>query len=76
MWDLIVSVPDHCLSFYFPCILKVSVMNVFIFLLQHTRILRIQCRLNLRQLCDCVFGRFQDLPGEVRKYDSLFYNYG
>ena len=19
MWDLIVSVPDHCLSFYFPC---------------------------------------------------------
>ena len=23
MWDLIVSVPDHCLSFYFPCILIV-----------------------------------------------------
>ena len=21
MWDLIVSVPDHCLSFYFTCIL-------------------------------------------------------
>ena len=20
MWDLIVSVPDHCLSFYFPSI--------------------------------------------------------
>ena len=20
MWDLIVSVPDHCLSFYFPAI--------------------------------------------------------
>ena len=20
MWDLIVSVPDHCLSFYFDCI--------------------------------------------------------
>ena len=20
MWDLIVSVPDHCLSFYFECI--------------------------------------------------------
>ena len=23
MWDLIVSVPDHCLSFYFPCNNKV-----------------------------------------------------
>ena len=22
MWDLIVSVPDHCLSFYFPNILQ------------------------------------------------------
>ena len=22
MWDLIVSVPDHCLSFYFLCGLK------------------------------------------------------
>ena len=21
MWDLIVSVPDHCLSFYFPLIM-------------------------------------------------------
>ena len=21
MWDLIVSVPDHCLSFYFNCVL-------------------------------------------------------
>ena len=20
MWDLIVSVPDHCLSFYFSCV--------------------------------------------------------
>ena len=19
MWDLIVAVPDHCISFYFPC---------------------------------------------------------
>ena len=23
MWDLIVSVPDHCLSFYFVCFLLV-----------------------------------------------------
>ena len=22
MWDLIVSVPDHCLSFYFPFVLN------------------------------------------------------
>ena len=22
MWDLIVSVPDHCLSFYFPYMVK------------------------------------------------------
>ena len=25
MWYLIVSVPDHCLSFYFPCLLVISV---------------------------------------------------
>ena len=28
MWDLIVSVPDHCLSFYFGLI----TVNVFLFL--------------------------------------------
>ena len=22
MWDLIVSVPDHCLSFYFPLLVR------------------------------------------------------
>ena len=27
MWDLIVSVPDHCLSFYFE-ILKTSVRSI------------------------------------------------
>ena len=26
MWDLIVSVPDHCLSFYFTCHLLLSVL--------------------------------------------------
>ena len=26
MWDLIVSVPDHCLSFYFALIVEVSAM--------------------------------------------------
>ena len=28
MWDLIVSVPDHCLSFYFPRILKIFIVMV------------------------------------------------
>ena len=23
MWDLIVSVPDHCLSFYFKCFVSI-----------------------------------------------------
>ena len=27
MWDLIVSVPDHCLSFYFPELLHVHVLS-------------------------------------------------
>ena len=27
MWDLIVSVPDHCLSFYFPYPLTVELEN-------------------------------------------------
>ena len=27
MWDLIVSVPDHCLSFYFPRYLMVSTFS-------------------------------------------------
>ena len=27
MWDLIVSVPDHCLSFYFPTIWKQAKVN-------------------------------------------------
>ena len=25
MWDLIVSVPDHCLSFYFPAISSLQI---------------------------------------------------
>ena len=25
MWDLIVSVPDHCLSFYFPTLNKICI---------------------------------------------------
>ena len=28
MWDLIVSVPDHCLSFYFSTILKNFCQNI------------------------------------------------
>ena len=28
MWDLIVSVPDHCLSFYFPRILIITAKHV------------------------------------------------
>ena len=27
MWDLIVSVPDHCLSFYFDCMSKHTLFN-------------------------------------------------
>ena len=27
MWDLIVSVPDHCLSFYYSCIKKKKEKN-------------------------------------------------
>ena len=30
MWDLIVSVPDHCLSFYFvPCSASWGLNNIF-----------------------------------------------
>ena len=29
MWDLILSVPGHCLSFYFTVFLRVSEMSVF-----------------------------------------------
>ena len=29
MWDLIVSVPDHCLSFYFMILLNASISGVF-----------------------------------------------
>ena len=27
MWDLIVSVPDHCLSFYFDCVHNMTFFN-------------------------------------------------
>ena len=31
MWDLTVSVPDHCLSFYFPCVQRViRIQNIFL----------------------------------------------
>ena len=31
MWDLVVSVPDHCLSFYFGCcISKGSLFRLFV----------------------------------------------
>ena len=33
MWDLIVSVPDHCLSFYFNCIGSRSLPFHFFFFL-------------------------------------------
>ena len=38
MWDLIVSVPDHCLSFYFvqgtnPCLKHDSATNAFEFVI-------------------------------------------
>ena len=33
MWDLIVSVPDHCLSFYSPCISNKEIRNAFFFLI-------------------------------------------
>ena len=29
IWDLIVSVPDHCLSFYFPCTFDHLIYNGF-----------------------------------------------
>ena len=28
MWDLIVSVPDHCLSFYFTCISRDNISKM------------------------------------------------
>ena len=28
MWDLIVSVPDHCLSFYFSFVLSFAIISV------------------------------------------------
>ena len=37
MLDLIVSVPDHCLSFYFPCVLVLRMclsMVIFFFGIQ------------------------------------------
>ena len=37
MWDLIVSVPEHCLSFYFDsvCIVKSTSLRAFIGSFQH-----------------------------------------
>ena len=32
MWDLVVSVPDHCLSFYFEIKFTISVAGVYLFL--------------------------------------------
>ena len=32
MWDLIVSVPDHCLPFYFMCFYANSTLNVIFWL--------------------------------------------
>ena len=34
MWDLIVSVPDHCLSFYFVCLEHLRIIYFMIKSLQ------------------------------------------
>ena len=31
IWDLIVSVPDHCLSFYLSYVLDKGICDIFIF---------------------------------------------
>ena len=28
IWDLIVSVPDHCLSFYFSCLMQIHCQSM------------------------------------------------
>ena len=35
MWDLIVSVPDHCLSFYFPFPVGVRMWDSIVSFLDH-----------------------------------------
>ena len=40
MWDLIVSVPDHCLSFYFV-VENISILSL-IFILDYSNIIAIK----------------------------------
>ena len=35
MWDLIVSVPDHCLSFYSECVTHHHIARIIILVLLH-----------------------------------------
>ena len=44
MWDLIVSVPDHCLSFYFPSKRQPYQLYYSTCLVSHTLDLGNQCR--------------------------------
>ena len=59
MWDLIISVPDHCLSFYFTCIICVRYFNV-IYHTSHLPITRMrnrdQYRMSIRGVSGLALG--------------------
>ena len=60
MWDLILSVPDHCLSFYFnyldPILIYIS--------------LRIDCIIEIRKIA--VYFLWLSLPGHYRVMKRLY----
>ena len=47
MEDLIVSVPDHCLSFYFVCYCDVIIAHIYMYVILQkfvrTTVTRVQC---------------------------------
>ena len=74
MWDLIVSVPDYCLSFYFPLFASLGTY----FTLRHTyndvdhMSIRIHDNNNLK--CGFYLAQYIFLKGRYSK-NSLFYMY-
>ena len=53
MWDLIVSVPDHCLSFYFSLRIMMILCQAFV-LICAKWLCHVQSLENVRPKCWCV----------------------
>ena len=63
MWDLIVSVPDHCLSFYFSFLTHFCISNCKFIVKRHQNLRRYPMTLTTHSMVCFFIITEQSLPG-------------